>query len=149
MATYSSLYYHLIWSTRDRQRYIDEKSEELLHKYIHGLAGNKKILLLQIGGMADHIHLLVRTNPDNNLPDLVKDIKVSTTLLLRQQSVELSKFSWQSGYGAFSISSSHTDAVKEYIKNQKEHHKACSFEDEWLRLLRKQNVAFDERYVFG
>lgn len=147
MSTYSALYYHLIWSTKNRTPLILDSLEPLLYKYINGIVRNNNIDLLQIGGMPDHIHLLLRSSPDKNISDLVKDIKISSSKMIQGQS--LSAFAWQIGYGAFSISKSNVDKVKKYIQMQKEHHKTCSFKDEWMAFLKQHEITFNEKYVLG
>ncbi|MBA3720958.1 MAG: IS200/IS605 family transposase [Parachlamydiaceae bacterium] len=149
MSTFSALYYHLVWSTKDRIPHISEKIEEQLYKYIFGIMKNKDVHLIQIGGIEDHIYMLIRVSPDNNLATLVKDIKVSTTKFIKTNYNVATEFSWQRGYGIFSVSKSMTDQVKEYILKQKEHHANKSFVDEYIGFLQKHSVEYDEKYIFS
>ncbi len=148
MTTYSALFFHLVWSTKNRAPLIQEAFEESLFRYIGGLARHRKVDAIQMGGMSDHIHLLVRTSPDNHIPNMVRDIKISTTKMIRSKIPGLNAFSWQSGYGAFSVSKSNTDVVQAYIANQKHHHKTKTFEDEMRGLLKVHQIQVDERYLF-
>ncbi len=101
-----------------------------------------------IGGEEDHVHILCRLSRNRAIADIVKTVKMSTSKWLKTKGVMLSKLQWQSGYGAFSVSASQVASIVDYIKNQEEHHRDVSFEDEFRRLLEKHGVAFDERYVW-
>lgn len=98
--------------------------------------------------MADHIHIFIGYKPAVSIPELVKDIKVASTLWMNGNQLCTSKFAWQEGYGAFSYSQSHIDAVCDYIKNQELHHQKKSFKDEYLKLLKNFNVEYDDKYLF-
>ncbi len=149
MTTYSALYYHLIWSTKNRAGFISETIENKLHAYMTGIVQAKNGTVIQIGGMSDHVHLLVQLNPDQNISDLVKTVKVASSKWLKETSPDFNKFSWQTGFGAFSVSTSQTDMVKEYILNQKEHHKIRGFDEEWLNFLKSHKIEYNENFVLG
>ena len=148
MPTYSALYYHFIWSTKNRAPLIPMSLETKMHAYINGIVKSKGGTVLQVGGMPDHIHLLVRLKPDQSVPELIKIIKTTSGKWLKEADSSLGDFYWQKGYGAFSVSKSQTDSVQEYIMNQHEHHKYRSFKDEWLAFLQKHGVEYDEKFVF-
>jgi len=149
MTTYSGLYYHLIWSTKNRAGLISETIENKLHAYMAGIVQGNKGTAIQIGGMSDHVHLLVRLNPDQNISDLVKAVKVASSKWLKETSSDFYNSSWQNGFGAFSVSKSQTNIVKEYILKQKEHHKIRGFGEEWLNFLKSHNIQYIEKFVFG
>lgn len=147
--TFSQIYLHIVFSTLGREYVINEKWEAELHKYIAGIVNNKKVKLLAINGMPDHIHLLISTNPDTLISYLVRDIKSDSTKFINENKYVAGRFQWQTGYSVFSVSPSQKDKVYKYILNQKEHHKVSSFKDEYLALLKLNDIEFDERYVLG
>ena len=149
MTTYSALYYHLIWATKRRLPLIPEIIENKFYSYITGIVQNKTSTLIQVGGMADHIHLLIRINPDQQISELVRIIKISSGKWLKETVPTLREFCWQTGFGAFSVSKSQTDMVRDYIAHQKEHHKHRSFDQEWLACLQNHGIEYDKNYVFG
>jgi putative transposase len=119
MTTYSDLYYHLIWSTKNREPFINEIIENTLHQYIAEIIHAKGGSLIQIGIMPDQLHILLRTGPAIPLSDLVKDIKVNSTQWIKNTGKVYQHFSWQEGFEIFSFSKSYIDAVQSYILNQK------------------------------
>ena len=147
--TYFQLLYHLVWSTKDRKSLIsDNQFEDRLHNYIGGSFKAKDCLPLQIGGMPDHLHALVTIPPTLQIAEVIRNIKVSSSKWAHQIYPEFSGFGWQEGYGAFSISASNREAVVNYIKNQKEHHKVRSFQDEFIALLDRYGINYDEKYLW-
>ena len=115
------------------------------------MGGNVKThkgVLLKAGGIEDHVHLLLKAHPSFALADTIQLIKGNSTRWINQNKKVSVKFSWQRGYGAFSVSQSMSDVVKRYIENQEEHHAKLSFQDEYLEVLKRHQVEFDERYVF-
>lgn len=123
MGTYRQIYYQIIFGTKNRESSINEKNESELYKYIWGVLKNKKCNLYRINGMPDHIHILCDLHPSICLSDFVKDIKVSTSLWMKQSSLFPEFTNWQEGYGAFTYSIRERDMIINYIKTQKEHHK--------------------------
>ena len=119
-----------------------------IHKYISGIIQNKEQKLIAIGGMADHVHILINMKPNIALSDLVRDIKAYSSKFINGKKWMIGKFSWQEGFGAFSYSYSQLHSVANYIENQEEHHSRRSFRDEYLEILRKLDVDYDTKYVF-
>jgi REP element-mobilizing transposase RayT len=146
--TYCQLLYHLVWSTKNRSPSIPSSFEERLHCYIGGAFKTKQCLPLQIGGMPDHVHVLVSIPPTILLSEIVRNVKVCTTKWMQQTDLINENFSWQEGYGAFSVSASNREGVTNYIQQQKEHHKKHNFKEEFLMLLGKHGIAFDEKYLW-
>ena len=107
--------------------------------------GQKSII---VNGVADHVHVFVGLKPAMNISDLVRDIKNNSSKFINEQKFIQTKFSWQEGYGAFSYSKSHVDAVIKYITNQEQHHKTKTFQEEYLDFLKAFEIDLDERYVF-
>lgn len=146
--TYSQLYIQIVFSVKRRQRLISKEHKEELQKYITGIIQNRNTKLLAISCMPDHIHILVGMKPNTLLSDLVRDIKVSSTKFINENNWMNKKFRWQEGFGAFSYSHSHLDRIIRYINNQEEHHQKRKFEEEYLDLLQKYYVEYDDLYVF-
>ncbi len=139
---------HLVFSTKNRERSISDNVREELHAYIGGIVKNCHGILLKAGSVEDHIHLLVIHPRTISPSDLVKEIKIGSSKWLKDK-LDYSAFHWQGGYGMFSISPSHKNAVMNYIATQKEHHKEISFQDEFRRLLEKYGIEYDEKYMWG
>lgn len=138
---------HIVFSTKDRVKIITPEIEPLLFGYIGGIIRNNAAQLIIAGGTADHIHLLISLGRID-VGELIGDIKRDSSRWIKKQDVRFARFYWQRGYGAFSIGQSQVAAVSKYIRNQKEHHKEQTFQDEFRALCRKYDVEFDERYCW-
>ncbi len=147
MSTYTQVYYHIVFSTKDRVPSLLADKREDLFRYIWGILKNNKSHVYRINGVEDHIHILASLHPTVCLANLVKDIKTGTSKWIKENNVFPGFTHWQDGYGAFTVSHSDKDAVIEYIKNQQEHHKRGSFRDELLGLLVQFGIQFDEQYL--
>jgi putative transposase len=141
--TYASNFVHCVFSTKDRRPLIPAARTEELFAYLGGIAGSEGFTLVAAGGTANHIHLLFVLPATYPLAQAVQKLKGSSSRWMGRG------FSWQEGYGAFSVSASQVQIVKKYIQNQEEHHRKRSFEEEFVTLLRHCGVEFDARYVFG
>ena len=146
--TYTQLYAQLIFSPEGRQNLIQERIKNDVYKYVSGIIKNKNQKLMAINGMPDHVHILIGFSPDIALSVLVRDIKSSTTNYINEQKFIAGKFSWQSGFGAFTYNKSQVMKVVSYIQRQEEHHKKKSFREEYLELLKKFEVGHNEKYLF-
>lgn len=144
--TYTNLLFHIVFSTKDRIPFIKSDLEERLYEYIGGTIRGLGAICLEIGGVEDHIHILVKLKPTLNISKFLEKLKPSVTKWAR--SIIHPKFEWQDGYGAFSIGESQIPAVRKYIRNQKEHHKKQSFEDEFKSMLTQAGIEFDEKYLW-
>ncbi len=147
--SYRLHFFHLIWSTNKRRPLIDDEVQPKLYAYMGGIIKSYSGALMQIGGMQDHVHLLVELSRLDKFSDLIRDTKASSSLWIHKNFPHLKDFAWQEGYGSFSVSYSSLESVQRYIKNQTKHHKTMSFEDEYRKLLDRHNVAYDERFIFG
>jgi len=141
--TYSSNFAHCVFSTKDRCPLIPAARATELYAYLGGIACGEGLSLVAAGGTANHIHLLFVLPASNSLAVAVQKLKGSSSRWMGRG------FSWQEGYGAFSVSPSQVSAVKRYIQNQEEHHRKRNFEEEFVILLRHCGIQYDERYVFG
>lgn len=146
--TYTQLYIHIVFTVKNRESIIPKKNKEELQKYITGIIQNRNHKLLAINTMPDHMHILIGYKPSQSLPDLIRDIKANSSKFINEKRWIIGRFNWQEGYGAFSYSRSGVDNVINYINNQEEHHKKSSFKDEYLQLLKKFEVDYDEQYLF-
>jgi len=141
--TYTSNLVHCVFSTKERRPLIAASRLPELHAYFFGVAKGEGFPLLAAGGTANHAHLLFGLPAAIALAQAVQKLKGASSRWLGRG------FSWQEGYGAFSVSPSQAPRVKTYIRNQAEHHRKRSFEDEFIALLKKCGIAYDPRYVFG
>jgi len=146
--TYSQIYLQFVFAVKHRQSLIAKENKEELHKYITGLVQNRKAKMLAVHCMPDHIHLFVGFKPTILISDFVKEVKVESNEFINGKKWLRQKFSWQEGYGVFSYSHSHIDAVIKYIMNQEIHHQKKTFKHEYHELLEKFEVPFEERYLF-
>ena len=146
--TFSQLYIQLVYAVWRRENLIPQKHKEELHKYITGIIKKRGQKLLAINCMPDHTHIFIGMKPTCYLPDLVRDIKSVSSGFIKNKKKILRNFSWQEGYGAFSYSHSQLTNVIQYINNQEQHHKKRSFKEEYLELLRKFEVDYNEQYLF-
>jgi REP element-mobilizing transposase RayT len=146
--TYSQIYIQIVFAVEGRQNLIDPIHNDDLQKYITGIVTKQNQKLIVINNMPDHVHLLIGQRPDSALSDLVGDIKSGSTNFINRQRWVKGRFNWQEGFGAFSYSRSQLDTVIRYIQNQQKHHKKRSFHDEYVSLLDKFEVPYDERYIF-
>ncbi len=146
--TYSQIYIQIVFAVKKRENLISSENREELHKFISGIVEKRKQKMLAVFCMPDHCHILVGMNPDVAISDLARDIKAGSSKFINDHNWMKQKFNWQEGFGAFSYSKSHLDRVVKYILNQEEHHRKRSFKNEYLELLRKFEIEFNEKYLF-
>ena len=146
--TYTKIYLHIVFSVKGRQSLIHKNWKEDLHKYICGIVNGKAQKVYAIGGVADHIHILVSIKPNIALSDLVRDIKANSSKWIDEKGFTNEKFQWQEGFGAFSYAQSQLDTIIAYINNQEQHHHKKTFKDEYLEFLQKFNVEYEDKYLF-
>jgi putative transposase len=137
----------MVWSTKDRLRIIPPDFEPQLYGYVGGIIRNNGGRMIAAGGDTDHIHLLASIGRID-VAELTGDIKRDSSAWIKKQDQQFDRFYWQRGYGAFSIGQSQVPAVSRYIRDQKEHHRKQSYQDEFRALCRKYDVEFDERYCW-
>ncbi len=140
---------HIVFSTRNREALIPVEIEPDLFAYIGGICRNNECVLMDAGGTTDHVHLLVSVSKNIALAQLLLQIKRDSSVWMKDQPRGIAAFSWQDGYGAFSVGESQVAALREYLATQREHHRTVSFQDEFRALLAKYSIAFEERYVWG
>ncbi|MCK8602203.1 IS200/IS605 family transposase [Desulfoferrobacter suflitae] len=147
-STLANLLYHVVFSTKERQKIILPDIKTDLYGYLGGVIRGEKGRLLKIGGTEDHVHILASFHPALSVSDMLRRMKGNTSRWLNENRSLAFRFSWQRGYGAFSVSESMVDVVSKYIDNQELHHKKMTFQEEFLALLSKHNVQYDERYIW-
>ena len=147
--TYSQCFYHFVFSTKERARFIFPDIEDRVWSYIGGIAKNHKISAIQVGGVEDHIHALLMAKPSWAPSEIAKIVKGESSKWIHEEFSDLRKFGWQDGYAVFTVSKSIVPKVVDYIRDQRVHHSTKTFEEEYLELLQLHGVEYDERYLFG
>lgn len=144
----ANIYIHLIFSTKDRFKLLTDDFRPSLHSYFGQVGKTIDCPIILVNSVEDHVHILHRLSRTTTVAKAVEEFKKSTSKWLKSQSATLANFSWQGGYGAFSVSESSLDSVKAYIADQREHHRTKSFKDEFREFLTKNNLSFDEQYLW-
>jgi REP element-mobilizing transposase RayT len=147
--TYTSLHYHVIFSTKNREPWLVPNIEQRIWQIIGGVARSHKMTALQVGGVEDHIHALITAPPTIAPSQIAQYLKGGSTRLINEEFMLMRGFGWQDGYGAFTVSKSKIPEVISYIQNQREHHRKQSFQEEYLRFLRENGIDYDERFLWG
>lgn len=146
-STHTSLYYHLVWSTKDRRNSIDAAWKARLHAWLGGCITALDGAPLAIGGVADHVHCLVGLKPTHCLSDFMRVLKSESSEWIHDE-LRVPIFQWQEGYGAFTVSPSARKRVESYIRNQERHHRAKTFQEEYVELLEQAGIQYDEKYLW-
>ena len=144
----SNILIHLIWSTKGRHPWLQPVIREKTHAFLAGAVRKCDCEAYRVGGVVDHVHLAVRLSRNLSVADLVKEIKTASSKWIKTLDASLTEFSWQKGYGVFSLGISQKDALLLYIENQEEHHRTQTFQDECRTFLATYGVDYDERYVW-
>ena len=147
--TYTQIAIHAVFAVKGRANIITKEWREELHSYITGIIRSEKnVKSLAVGGWKDHVHILFGLPPTLTVSDLLQKVKQNSSKWINEKKFTLGKFQWQEGFGAFSHSRSQRNIVINYIMNQEEHHKNKTFREEYLDMLKKFDVDYDEKYVF-
>lgn len=147
-SSHTNLLFHIVFSTKERRPMIVEEFKEELYKYIGGTIRGERGVLLEIGGVADHLHLLAKFRADVSVAEMLRRIKSHSSKWINELGRTRFPFAWQTGYAAFSVSQSQVEKVRDYIRNQEQHHRRESFQEEFLNLLKKHGLEYDERYLW-
>jgi putative transposase len=147
--TYSNLIFHVVFSTKDRVPLINEMLENELHRYITGIIHGEGAVLFKIGGTENHIHIVMKLRPRHFIPDLLKRIKANSSKWINDHHKIEGRFSWQVGYGVFSVSESQLAHIIAYVENQKTHHCHRTFEEEFVQFLEKHGIEYDSKYLWN
>jgi putative transposase len=146
--TYTALHYHIVFSTKDRELWITPEIEKEVWTYLAGVASRHGMMALKVGGLEDHLHLVLALPPTLPVSKAVHLLKGSSSRWIRLRFPELEVFRWQDGYGAFTVSKSALPATIKYVERQREQHEARSYQDELRGLLARHDIAYDERYLW-
>jgi len=145
-STYISLHYHIVFSTKNREPLIDVSWRNQLHEYIGGTVNGLGGFTQGVGGTEDHVHILCGLKSTHTLSDFMRELKKCTSMWVKEKQ-HLSRFAWQVGYGAFTVSPTNRSAVQKYIANQEEHHRKLTFRDELVSLLEKAKIEYDPKWL--
>ncbi|CAN5438383.1 IS200/IS605 family transposase [soil metagenome] len=147
MNTFTQIYYHIIFSTKNRTKSLEKEKRDQLFKYIWGILKNKRCHLYRINGIEDHIHIFTHLHPTIPLASLVKDIKLVSTDFIKKEALFLNFNGWQKGYAAFTVTIREKSRLISYIKNQEIHHQKLSFQEELKQILTHNGLEYDEKYL--
>ena len=146
--SYHQIYLHCIFATKYRQQLLHPKHDDELQKYITGIVQNRQCKMMAINNVEDHLHMLVALHPSYPPAKLMQEVKANSAKFINESDWYSYKFQWQGGYACFSYAQSEVKNVSNYIFRQKEHHRKTEFKDEYLWLLQKFHIPYDEKYVF-
>jgi REP-associated tyrosine transposase len=146
--SYISSYFHCVFSTKERRHLITPALRDRLWPFLGGIARQNKMKAIEIGGMEDHVHILLSLPSTLSIAKALQLIKGGSSKWVHETFPNHRMFGWQEKYGAFSVSVSQLDTIIQYIKDQKEHHRQMTFQDEFLALLKKHRIEYDERYLW-
>lgn len=145
----SKLYVHIIFHTKDNQNLIKQDIEQELFAYMGGLLKNLRCVPIIINGTENHIHILCIMSKNITLADLLEELKRNSSKWIKTKGETYKEFFWQGGYGGFSVSQSKVDVVRNYIQNQKVHHKTETFKEEYIKFLKEYGIEYDEKYLWA
>ena len=146
--TYSQLNIHCVFAVKRRENFITENFRNDLHRYMSGILRNDHVYPLAVGGWLDHVHIFFELYPNLRISDILRLVKATSSKWINDNKLCKQKFNWQEGYGTFSYSRSQRNDVIKYIMNQEEHHKKITFRNEYMELLKKFEIEYDEKYLF-
>jgi putative transposase len=140
---------HVIFSTKNRFAFlVDGELQKRMHAYIAGAFNEQDAPAIEVGGAEDHVHILCVLSRNHSISEVIKEAKAHSSNWAKNLGGRCAKFSWQSGYGAFSVHQSQIGSIRRYIQNQAEHHRRKTFQEEYLEILKEYQVAYDERYLW-
>lgn len=147
MSTYTQILYQIVFGTKNRERTLTAPNRQELYKYISGILQQKNCHLYRINGVEDHLHIITHLHPSIALASLIKDIKLASSQYIKTNNIFKNFRGWQEGYGAFTYSIEAKDNLIEYVKNQEEHHRIKTFNEEYFELLIEHGIKYDEEYL--
>lgn len=146
-STHLSLHYHVVFSTKERRAAIMPEWRDRLHAYLGGIVREMGAIPEAVGGVADHVHMLMMLKATHRLSDVLREVKGRSSVWIHE-TLSHPAFAWQDGYAAFSVSADRTPNVTRYIQNQMEHHHNRSFQEEYLEFLKAGAVVYNEKYLW-
>jgi REP element-mobilizing transposase RayT len=148
MGSFTQLNYHVVFATKYRKPTIEPTLQERLYEYMGGTLRGKKGTLLEIGGTRDHVHILARLPATFAVADVIRDVKANSSKWFNELPESTESFEWQKGYGAFTVSYSNIESVREYIRNQEVHHRKRTFQEEYIEFLTRHGIEFRLEHLF-
>jgi REP element-mobilizing transposase RayT len=145
-STHLSLHYHIVFETKNHEPMIQSAWRADLHTYLGGIIRTAGGVAVSVGGVSDYVHLLIGLRATHRLADVLRELKAVSSRWVHDE-IALRAFAWQEGYGALTVSASQREAVRHYVAQQAEHHRTRTFREEYLELLRRNGIEFDERYL--
>ncbi len=146
-STHSSLHYHLVFSTKHREPWLRAVFRPKLHAYLGGTIRGIGGVAHAVGGVSDHVHILAGLTPKHRLSDVMREVKAESSRWIKRELLSPG-FAWQEGYGAFTLDAGNLRPASEYVLNQESHHRQSTFQDEYISMLKRGMVEFDERYLW-
>ena len=146
--SYTCLYYHVIFSTRNRAPQITDDLRRRLYDYLGGIIARENGRLMAAGGAADHVHLLLSLGAPASVADVLRVMKTNSSKWIHETFPDKSQFAWQAGYAAFSVSHSNIERIKGYIADQEAHHRRTTFQEEYVAFLKRHGVSYEEKYLW-
>ena len=147
-SSYTNLLYHLVFSAKERRPLITPELSADLYPYLGGIVRQEGGMLLEVGGMPDHVHLVARFRADLAVADMMRVIKANSSKWVNERASRAVDFAWQTGYGAFTVSGSQLPVVRRYVQRQEEHHRKRTFQEEFVAFLKKHGIEYDQRYLW-
>jgi len=146
-STHLSLHYHLVFSTKNREAWLSPTDRDRVHEYIGGTLRGMNGFAHAVGGTGDHVHVFAGLRATHCLADVMREIKSESSAWIHRE-LRLAGFAWQDGYGGFTVSASKLEAVRQYVLNQEEHHRVKTFQEEYVAMLKRGLVTYDEAYLW-
>jgi REP element-mobilizing transposase RayT len=146
-STHTSLHFHLVFSTKNREAWLSAEASDRLHHYLGGVIRGLDAHPHAVGGVADHVHLAVGLKPTHRLSDVMRELKSESSRWLHEE-MKLAGFAWQEGYGAFSFGAQDLEKVRSYVLNQPQHHRVKTFQEEYVEMLKRGLVEYDDKYLW-
>ncbi len=147
--SYCSLIYHIVFSTKNRKRWLDHDARDRIHAYLGGAIRDEGGVAMIVGGTEDHVHIVARLRQDKAVSEVLRAVKANSSGWIHRTFTEMALFGWQDGYGAFTVSVSQIDRLRRYVEQQEAHHKTRSFQEEFIALLDAHGIEYDPRYVWA
>ena len=146
-STHTSLHYHIVFSTKNREPWFSAEFLPKLHAYLGGIIRNMDGHPHAVGGVADHVHVLTGLKPSHRLSDVMRELKADSSRWIKDE-LKRTAFAWQDGYGAFTVNAPGLEAARHYVLHQEEHHRKQTFQEEYLEFLKRGLVEYDERFLW-
>ena len=146
-STHLSLHYHIVFSTKHREPSLDAAQRPRIHEYLGGTIRGLKGIPHAVGGTADHVHLLLSLRASHCLADVIREVKSESSGWIHRE-IQWAGFGWQEGYGAFTVGAPDLEKVRSYVLNQEEHHRVKTFQQEYVKMLERGMVEYDERFLW-